>query len=81
MFRKIFMASISPSVKTSLGRWECTTMKLNDIKIDWANVDHCGTCSHTSVLPSRELLVQPHDPSISTQKSTSPLSVLSERTR
>ena len=29
-----------------LGRWTITDMKQNKIKIDWANVDHCGTCSY-----------------------------------
>jgi hypothetical protein len=32
-----------PSV---LGRWALTDMKKNKIKIDWANIDHCGTCSY-----------------------------------
>ena len=45
MFRKIFriFASREPSL---LGRWTITDMKQNKIKIDWANVDHCGTCSY-----------------------------------
>lgn len=28
-----------------LGRWTRTTEKENAIKVFWANVDHCGTCS------------------------------------
>jgi len=24
-------------------------MKKNNIKIDWANVDHCGTCSYEPI--------------------------------
>ena len=36
------------SNKTALGRWECTGHKENKIKIDWANIDHCGTCSYKS---------------------------------
>ena len=46
MFRRlirIFIATTEPSV---LGRWSLTDMKKNKIKIDWANVDHCGTCSY-----------------------------------
>ena len=78
MFLKIFKAHMSPSVKTSLGRWECTNMKLNEIKIDWANVDHCGTCSHTSFLPSRSLVIESYTPSIPTQESKS-LSLLDSK--
>lgn len=29
---------------TPLGRWERTCNIKNNIKIDWANTDHCGTC-------------------------------------
>lgn len=36
------------SNKTALGRWERTGHKENKIKIDWANIDHCGTCSYKS---------------------------------
>lgn len=36
------------SNKTALGRWECTGHKENKIKVDWANVDHCGTCTYKS---------------------------------
>jgi len=46
MFRRlirIFIATRDPSV---LGRWSLTDMKKNKIKIDWANIDHCGTCSY-----------------------------------
>jgi len=46
MFRKIFKATTE---KICLGRWECTGMKQNTIKIDWANIDHCGTCSYGSL--------------------------------
>lgn len=31
---------------TYLGRWCLTDIKKNNIKVDWANIDHCGTCSY-----------------------------------
>lgn len=31
--------------KTLLGRWERTPEKLSSIKIKYANIDHCGSCS------------------------------------
>ncbi len=31
--------------KTMLGRWERSCEATTKIKVDWANVDHCGTCS------------------------------------
>ena len=40
MFRRFF--KIDPVL---LGRWARTNPSLNAIKIDWANTDHCGTCS------------------------------------
>ena len=45
MFRKLFRFFVirEPSL---LGRWSLTDMKTNKIKIDWANIDHCGTCSY-----------------------------------
>jgi len=45
MFRKLFRLFVirEPSL---LGRWALTDMKKNKIKIDWANIDHCGTCSY-----------------------------------
>lgn len=43
MFRKLFRLAIRPD--TPLGRWSRTTEKMNAIKVFWANVDHCGTCS------------------------------------
>ena len=44
MFRKLFF-SIGLKPDAPLGRWARTTEKANSIKIFWANVDHCGTCS------------------------------------
>lgn len=44
MFRKLFgFRFIVP--EPMLGRWTRTSEKANSIKIFWANVDHCGTCS------------------------------------
>jgi len=60
MFRKllrIFIVSREPAL---LGRWTITDMKKNKIKIDWANVDHCGTCSY-------EVKKKPEAPHIKTK--------------
>ena len=35
--------------KILLGRWERTCDKMNGIKVYWANIDHCGTCSKVVV--------------------------------
>jgi hypothetical protein len=32
-------------VNVPLGRWSRTEKIHNDIKVDWANMDHCGTCA------------------------------------
>jgi hypothetical protein len=32
-----------------LGRWTRTDSPTNAIKVDWANTDHCGTCSLPSI--------------------------------
>ena len=48
MLRKLFsLRFITPA--PLLGRWTRTTEKVNSIKIFWANVDHCGTCSGEAV--------------------------------
>ena len=31
--------------KTLLGRWNRSCDQSTEIKVNWANVDHCGTCS------------------------------------
>ena len=46
MFRKFFRIFVTSREPSLLGRWTITDMKKNKIKIDWANVDHCGTCSY-----------------------------------
>ena len=51
MFRRIFQITTE---KIRLVRWECTCMKHNTIKIDWSNIDHCGTCSYNSIEKSSE---------------------------
>ena len=35
--------------KQVLGRWERTNDALNTIKVYWANVDHCGTCTKETI--------------------------------
>jgi len=73
MFHRIFIAPILPSVKISLGRWERTNMKLNQIKIDWANIDHCGTCSY-EVVPLSNSIHLPHPTSTPIDESIQPSS-------
>ena len=46
MFRKLIRIFITMKEPSVLGRWALTDMKKNKIKIDWANIDHCGTCSY-----------------------------------
>jgi len=46
MFRRLIRIFIMTKKPSVLGRWTITDMKKNKIKIDWANVDHCGTCSY-----------------------------------
>jgi len=41
MFRRLFLIAHVP-----LGRWTRTDSSANAIKIDWANTDHCGTCTY-----------------------------------
>jgi hypothetical protein len=48
MLRK-FLRIFSTREPSLLGRWNLTDMTQNKIKIDWANVDHCGTCSYKQV--------------------------------
>jgi hypothetical protein len=31
--------------KTLLGRWSRSCDAMTAIKVNWANIDHCGTCS------------------------------------
>jgi hypothetical protein len=42
MIKAFFQKLESPQV--ILGRWCRTSKKLNDRKVDLANIDHCGTC-------------------------------------
>jgi len=50
--------------KTLLGRWGRTDELSNTIKVYWANVDHCGTCSSEPSKP------HPEKPNQSPQPST-----------
>ena len=51
-----------------LGRWKLSDFKTNKIKIDWANVDHCGTCAYKpkakliKTEPEKALVVRPKHP-------------------
>lgn len=38
-----------------LGRWCRTDKKLNDIKVDLANIDHCGTCVHNKIKETKPI--------------------------
>lgn len=38
-----------------LGRWSRTDKKLNDIKVDLANIDHCGTCVHDKIKETKSV--------------------------
>jgi hypothetical protein len=63
MLRRIFRIEYVP-----LGRWTRTSRSVNAIKIDWANTDHCGTCSlpQTAEPPKEE---PPPDLKISDEKN------------
>jgi hypothetical protein len=59
MFRKLFTNKLENII---LGRWKCTDERLNKIKVYWANMDHCGTCSKKTVQPKKPIVefeVQP----------------------
>ena len=56
MLRRLFLIAHVP-----LGRWTRTDSSVNAIKIDWANTDHCGTCT----------LPQPPDLKISDEEKRS----------
>lgn len=46
MFHFLEKLRIIRSTPVLLGRWCRTDKKLNDVKVDLANVDHCGICFH-----------------------------------
>lgn len=51
MLRRLFQF-----IPVPLGRWTRTDSSTNAIKVDWANTDHCGTCSLPSIpQPSLDL--------------------------
>ena len=41
-----------------LGRWCRTEKSHNDVKVDLANMDHCGTCNHDNIKES-PIVVEP----------------------
>jgi len=45
MIKKI-IEMFKPKPQVMLGRWIRTSPPLTNIKIDYANEDHCGTCSN-----------------------------------
>lgn len=48
-----------------LGRWQRTCENKNNIKIDWANTDHCGTCLYKKTEEKdqkQKLLEKPQEP-------------------
>lgn len=51
MFPNIFTKSFT---KTLLGRWNRSCEQSTTIKVNWANVDHCGTCSKNDLTAKYE---------------------------
>jgi hypothetical protein len=51
--RKLRPASVA------LGRWARTEKTLNDVKVDLANMDHCGTCAHDKIQTPDEKKIKP----------------------
>lgn len=51
MFMNLFKKTVQ---KNLLGRWERTSDTMNTIKVNWANIDHCGTCINEAKLKSNE---------------------------
>jgi hypothetical protein len=52
------LRSLLRTNKTILGRWERTDHQSNKIKIDWANVDHCGTCTYKPKKPDNIPIIE-----------------------
>jgi hypothetical protein len=52
VFQKLRRLTSAPVL---LGRWCRTDKKLNDIKVDLANVDHCGTCVHEKIKNTKSI--------------------------
>ena len=42
---EVFKAASRKQVKTPLGRWNLDNHTQTKLKINYANEDHCGTCS------------------------------------
>ena len=63
MLQQIFqrLRRLSPSSMPGyipLGRWCRTEKSHNDVKVDLANMDHCGTCNHDNIKES-SIVVEP----------------------
>jgi hypothetical protein len=56
MLKNIFKNSFK---KTLLGRWSLSSDKVTAIKVNWANVDHCGTCSQEDVKANYKIPSKP----------------------
>lgn len=41
---KVYISSFLKTDLTLLGRWKLDNFKQTKLKIDMANMDHCGTC-------------------------------------
>lgn len=48
---KVYISSFLKTDLTLLGRWKLDNFKQTKLKIDMANMDHCGTCLFKANLP------------------------------
>jgi len=39
-------AFLHNEIRVLLGQWSITSVKVNNIKIDWANIDNCGITNY-----------------------------------
>jgi hypothetical protein len=66
MFRKVAV------IPFYLGRWQRTSAKLNNIKVDLANIDHCGTCVYEKVHEIKDhCKIKQNEPDVKKKKSSS----------
>lgn len=48
-----------PSSTTPLGRWKIDyNSTIQESKIDWSNIDHCGTCSNFSEIQHKDKIAR-----------------------
>ena len=59
MIKKI-IEMFKPKPQVMLGRWIRTTPKLTNIKIDYANEDHCGACSEYILQKTNDAVIHQH---------------------